>query len=61
MSNCPLFLSLLAMVVLGHGPAQISQQARQLHDSALVFDAHVHIINRQFYQGGDIGDREAGG
>jgi hypothetical protein len=21
------------------------------------FDAHVHVINRQFYHGGDIGDR----
>jgi len=57
MSNRPLILSLLTIVVLGRAPAQISQQARELHDSALVFDAHVHVINRQFYQGGDIGDR----
>lgn len=26
-----------------------------------VFDAHVHMINRQFYKGGDIGERVADG
>jgi membrane dipeptidase len=29
--------------------------AQPLHERALVFDAHVHMINRQFYRGGDIG------
>jgi len=37
--------------------AQVSDSARAFHDDAFVFDAHVHIINRQFYLGGDIGDR----
>lgn len=37
--------------------APISERARQLHRDALVFDAHVHVINREFYKGGDIGQR----
>ncbi len=35
----------------------VSEKARILHSDTLVFDAHVHMINRQFYRGGDIGDR----
>lgn len=34
-----------------------AQPARKLHQDALVFDAHVHMINRQFHDGGDIGAR----
>jgi len=30
---------------------------RQLHEKMFVFDAHLHVINRQFYRGGDIGQR----
>ncbi len=41
--------------------AQISDRARALHDDALVFDAHVHIINRQLAQGGSIADRYSDG
>lgn len=37
--------------------AEISERARRLHQDALVFDGHIHMINRQFYHGGDIGDR----
>lgn len=36
-------------------PAQVSDRAARLHRSAFVFDAHVHMINRQFHHGGDIG------
>lgn len=36
---------------------QVSERARKLHQDALVFDAHVHMINRQLYHGGDIGKR----
>jgi membrane dipeptidase len=32
-----------------------------LHRKAFVFDAHVHVINRQFYLGGDIGERLSDG
>ena len=35
--------------------AQVSERAQKIHDEALVFDAHVHIINRQLAQGGTIG------
>lgn len=37
--------------------AQVPDRARTLHHEALVFDAHVHVVNRQFYHGGDIGAR----
>ena len=35
----------------------VTPAARKIHSSALVFDAHVHVIDRQFYHGGDIGER----
>ena len=41
--------------------AEPSPRARKLHNDAFVFDAHVHVINRQFYHGGDIGERVADG
>lgn len=44
---------LAALPLLG----AISPEARRIHGSALVFDAHVHVIDRQFYHGGDIGER----
>ena len=49
----------LAAILLSAGGAwsQVSARARQLHQDAFVFDGHVHIINRQFYLGGDIGER----
>jgi membrane dipeptidase len=28
-----------------------------LHQDALIFDAHIHVVNRQFYHGGDMGQR----
>ena len=51
----------LAVAALSHVSAQLSENTHDLHDSALVFDAHVHVINRQFYEGSDIGDRYADG
>ncbi len=41
--------------------AQVSARARALHDSVFVFDAHVHVVNRQFYHGGDMGRRAEDG
>jgi membrane dipeptidase len=41
--------------------AEPSPQARKLHNDAFVFDAHVHVVNRQFYHGGDIGKRVSDG
>jgi len=40
---------------------QISERARKLHREAFVFDGHVHVIDRQLYLGGDIGDRVSDG
>ncbi len=42
------------------GPA-VSEQARALHASSLVFDGHIHAVDREFYQGGDIGQRKPDG
>ncbi|MBY0502303.1 MAG: dipeptidase [Bryobacteraceae bacterium] len=39
----------------------LTPQARELHRRAFVFDAHVHVVNRQFYQGGSLGDRQTTG
>ena len=55
----------LAIVLLIWGNvnvhAQVSAKARGLHDAAFVFDAHIHMINRQLYHGGNIGSRVANG
>jgi membrane dipeptidase len=41
----------------GSGQGQVSDRARTLHQDAFVFDAHIHVVNRQFYHGGDMGQR----
>lgn len=41
--------------------AQVTDRARTLHRSALVFDGHIHAIEREFYHGGDIGHRKLDG
>jgi len=41
--------------------AQLFDPARKLHASALVFDGHVHAADREFYHGGDIGERKTDG
>lgn len=51
-------LCLLAAVLAS---AQVSERARKLHQDAYVFDGHVHMVTRQFYHGGGIGDRLADG
>ena len=43
------------------GSAAISERARSVHSRALVFDGHVHAVDRVFYHGGDIGERKADG
>ena len=52
---------LLAFAALAFAQPPVSQRARDLHRDALVFDAHVHMVNRQFYQGGSIGQRYSNG
>ena len=41
--------------------AALRAQAPSLHRDAFVMDGHVHMINRQFYLGGDIGERYPNG
>ena len=54
-------LFLIALAILIPAAAQVSDRAQQFHNDAFVLDGHVHIINRQFYLGGDIGERYADG
>ncbi len=39
----------------------VSARARALHAGSLVFDGHVHAVDREFYHGGDIGQRKSDG
>ena len=41
--------------------ASRSDRARALHARSLVFDGHVHAVDREFYHGGDIGERKSDG
>jgi membrane dipeptidase len=50
-------VSSLAVASIYAAAQDISDRAKKLHKDALVFDAHVHMINRQLYHGGDIGQR----
>src|ERR1044071_6287114 len=51
----------LLVAVAAAAGALIAQQPRSIHQSALVFDGHVHAVDRVFYHGGDIGERKADG
>jgi membrane dipeptidase len=57
------WLAALTAVTVGAGFAfaEVSTKARQIHERAFVFDGHVHVINRQFYHGGDMGERVSDG
>jgi membrane dipeptidase len=50
-------LILSSIILLPLLVAAVSSRARKLHEEAFVFDAHVHVIDRQLYHGGDIGQR----
>ena len=54
-------LFLLAAVPFIGAQSSISPQAQKIHERALVFDAHIHAIDREFYNGGDIGTRKTNG
>jgi membrane dipeptidase len=41
--------------------APVSDRARSLHQRLLVFDGHIHAVDRVFYNGGDIGIRKNDG
>ena len=50
-------VSLLLCVIPVLVWVQGSDRARTLHQDAFVFDAHIHVVDRQFYHGGDMGQR----
>src|SRR5437899_7841302 len=56
-----LSIQITALVAAGALLSQTGDKARALHASALVFDGHVHAVDREFYHGGDIGERKADG
>jgi membrane dipeptidase len=67
-TSFPIFVIFVVLVIFVTGPsagqngqAQISERARALHRDALVFDAHIHVVDRQFYHGGDMGERVSDG
>src|SRR5215813_5071894 len=43
------------------GEPHISAAARNLHARTLVFDGHIHAVDRVFYHGGDINQRKSDG
>jgi membrane dipeptidase len=55
----PAALILLSLLFLT--AAAVSDRAWALHRSSLVFDGHIHAIEREFYHGGDIGQRKPDG
>ena len=52
---------LLAFGTLAAGAANVSERARALQNRALVFDGHIHAVDRIFYHGGSIGERHKDG
>lgn len=44
-----------------HPPPHISARAWAIQKRALVFDAHVHALDREFYHGGSMGTRTTEG
>jgi membrane dipeptidase len=57
-----IFAGLAALFsLLAAAGAAVSDRARELHRSSLVFDGHIHAIEREFYHGGDIGQRKPDG
>ncbi|HVO98919.1 MAG TPA: dipeptidase [Bryobacteraceae bacterium] len=52
-------LALISLALLTS--ADVSDRAKALQRSALVFDGHIHAIEREFYHGGDIAERKPDG
>ncbi len=50
-----------AQFLAAQSPSTISERARLLHFHSLVFDGHVHAVDREFYHGGDIGTLKTDG
>jgi membrane dipeptidase len=54
-------LPVVAFALLSLAAAEVSDRAKTVHRNALVFDGHIHAIEREFYHGGDIGQRKSDG
>ena len=50
-------LGVLTLSALVASCAPAPDRGTPPHQRALIFDAHVHVVNRQFYHGGDMGQR----
>jgi membrane dipeptidase len=58
------FLSVVSAVALAAAlgaQTSVEQRALAIHMRALVFDGHIHAIDREFYHGGDIGVQRSDG
>jgi membrane dipeptidase len=56
-----LFIPAILTAALLLSAQTVSGPARALHARSLVFDGHVHAVDRVFYHGGDIGQRKDDG
>src|SRR5262245_36334688 len=56
-----LVLAIAAASLWSQAAPPVSDRARKLHQASLVFDGHVHAVDRVFYHGGDIGARKDDG
>src|SRR5215831_2590242 len=54
-------IALGAAAALAAQSADVAERARALHARSLVFDGHVHAVDRVFYHGRDIGERKSDG
>jgi len=61
MAACLLVLAVAAVLLAQQPAVPVSERARAVHQRALVFDGHIHAVDREFYHGGDIGQRKPDG
>src|ERR1051326_6909968 len=63
LAACLLGLLVAAVCLRAQQPpaAPVSEKARAPHGSSLVVDGHVPATDREFYHGGNIGERKADG
>ena len=54
-------VSALALAAAAAAQTAVDARALAIHKRALVFDGHIHAIDREFYHGGDIGVRKSDG
>ena len=54
-------MGIAAAAALLQAQPSISERAAALHRGALVFDGHIHAVDREFYHGGNIGERKSDG